>query len=91
MSSRRLYCFGESSHGQLGICVPNNTTITVPVLVIGAPMRADTGIGTAVVDVACGSQHSLFRTDDGEVWSCGSNDAGQLGRSGDNNSFSKYM
>ncbi len=32
-----------------------------------------------VVAMAAGDRHSLFLTDEGQVWACGDNESGQLG------------
>uniref|UniRef100_A0A914VPX8 HECT domain-containing protein n=1 Tax=Plectus sambesii TaxID=2011161 RepID=A0A914VPX8_9BILA len=89
--SRRLHCFGQASDGQLGVrlaVAPQSPAMIMkPVMVIGAP-RGDQGC--SVVEVACGYEHTLMRTEEGEVWSCGGNEFGQLGRSGGSGSGSIY-
>jgi RCC1 and BTB domain-containing protein len=36
-------------------------------------------IGKKVVDIACGSHHTLVLTEDGEVYAWGQNNCGQIG------------
>ena len=39
--------------------------------------------------MACGDKHTLVLYDDGSVWSAGQNEAGQLGRQGEEHVFAK--
>ena len=39
--------------------------------------------GIKIKDVSAGGKHSLFLTEHGEVFSCGSNQEGQLGNEGE--------
>jgi alpha-tubulin suppressor-like RCC1 family protein len=88
--SRRLHCFGQSSDGQLGVrlmAAPQSSAMIMrPVQVIGAPTGDQ---GCSVIELACGAQHTLLRTEDGQVWSCGGNDLGQLGRKSSSGSYSQ--
>ncbi len=70
-----LYTWGNDTSGQLGIG-GIGAEVWVPAEV--------TGITDAVfVDVACGSDHTIALTDDGEVYTWGDNDYSQLGRAVD--------
>ncbi len=64
-----LWCWGFNNRGQLG----DGTTVdeTMPVQV--------TALGSLVVEVAVGSQHTCARKTNGTVWCWGWNDGGQLG------------
>ncbi|KAG7400056.1 hypothetical protein PHYBOEH_007124 [Phytophthora boehmeriae] len=70
-----LYTVGFNMRGQLGL--GSATTVTEPTLV-------EELAGKRVVDVACSYFHTAIIMDDGELYSCGCNDFGQLG-SGDHN------
>ena len=41
--------------------------------------------------VAPGGRHTLMLTESGEVYTCGSNDFGQLGREGSQTRFNKHL
>jgi alpha-tubulin suppressor-like RCC1 family protein len=81
-SDGRCYVWGSNHAGQIG----DQTTAPsfVPKRVGGAALASGpTGANLAefeVVDVAVGDRHVLALTRTREVWSWGSNDAGQLGR-----------
>ncbi|OQR98416.1 regulator of chromosome condensation (RCC1)-like protein [Achlya hypogyna] len=71
----RLFAFGNSSAGQLGLA--GFKCSTLPLVWDG--LDADKRLHTHVKDVACGGDHSLAFTDDDNVLAWGSNDHGQLG------------
>ena len=63
-----MWSFGENIFGQLG--TGNTTNFNVPQKILDLPL---------VLSVSCGYQHTLIITnDDDNLWSCGSNDCGQL-------------
>jgi alpha-tubulin suppressor-like RCC1 family protein len=66
-----LWCWGDNIAGQLG----NGTLGWPPTfdLVQVAPL------GTSVVEVAAGANHTCARTQDGKLWCWGDNGAGQVG------------
>ena len=73
-SSGRLFTWGESEMGKLGLgakIAAKGDDITSPRLVPGLP--------AAVSSVACGAGHSLVACIDGTVLACGDGGAGQLG------------
>ncbi|KAG0711609.1 Inhibitor of Bruton tyrosine kinase [Chionoecetes opilio] len=69
-TSGRVYTCGHGQGGRLGL------DTTAPVIT-PRPIKAFTH--TTVIRVASGTHHSLFLTDAGQVWSCGSNLYHQLG------------
>jgi alpha-tubulin suppressor-like RCC1 family protein len=68
---------GNNDNGQFG----NGTLTNSNPL----PVQAATSV-SAITAIAAGSNHSLFLKDDGTVWACGSNYAGQLGNGSTTNS-----
>ncbi|KAH8255246.1 hypothetical protein KR038_007527 [Drosophila bunnanda] len=67
-----LYCWGSTTHGQLGLGGIEDEQILTPSQI---PWKPD----SAVQQVACGHRHTLFLTANGKVYACGSNDHSQLG------------
>ncbi|XP_017023158.1 probable E3 ubiquitin-protein ligase HERC4 isoform X2 [Drosophila kikkawai] len=67
-----LYCWGSTTHGQLGLGGIEDEQILTPTQI---PWQPD----SAVQQVACGHRHTLFLTANGKVYACGSNDHSQLG------------
>ncbi|KAH8259636.1 hypothetical protein KR026_008191 [Drosophila bipectinata] len=67
-----LYCWGSTSHGQLGLGGIEDEQILTPSQVPWTP-------DSAITQVACGHRHTLFLTASGKVYACGSNDHSQLG------------
>jgi len=75
-----MFSWGGASNGELGLGGLEDAHITIPSKVPFTPT-------TKVVMVAPGGRHSLMLTDKGEIFSCGSNDFGQLGREGGQTRF----
>ena len=80
-----LYSFGRCDQSQLGISLeqPEYKTkrgagafIRTPQLVLG---KNDELKSKTIVDVTCGSTHTLFTTSDGECYSFGFGEENQLG------------
>nr|XP_045601893.1 inhibitor of Bruton tyrosine kinase-like isoform X1 [Procambarus clarkii] len=71
-SSGRVYTCGHGQGGRLGL--ETNSPVITP-----RPIKAF--VHTNVIKVAAGPDHSLFLTDSGQVWSCGTNLYHQLGLS----------
>ncbi|XP_070070832.1 probable E3 ubiquitin-protein ligase HERC3 isoform X1 [Drosophila takahashii] len=71
-AGRELYCWGSTSHGQLGLGGIEDEQILTPSQIPWSP-------DSAVLQVACGHRHTLFLTASGKVYACGSNDHSQLG------------
>ena len=59
--------FGQNNFGQLG--TGNKTDFNVPQKLLNIP---------PVLSVCCGAYHTLIITNDSNLWSCGSNQHGQL-------------
>lgn len=74
-SSSKVYCWGSGSDGQLGDN-PSSSSSSSPVKV------HETGLGSSVVQVAVGSQHTCALTSAGQVYCWGSGELGQLGLAG---------
>eukprot|EP00916_Digyalum_oweni_P020150 GHVL01033641.1.p1 GENE.GHVL01033641.1~~GHVL01033641.1.p1 ORF type:complete len:602 (+),score=54.44 GHVL01033641.1:135-1940(+) len=69
-NSGAVYSWGDGSFGKLG-----NGTIETSFL----PQRVLFFSGMVVTQIACGGNHTLFLTNNGKPWSCGSGADGQLG------------
>lgn len=70
----RLYAFGESAHGRLGL-----GAAIAAMEPVKTPAQVTSLAEQRVVCVAAGDRHSLALTDDGAVWAFGSNRRCQLG------------
>ena len=66
----RLIVFGDNKFGQLSIS-GEEATITEPKIV---------PVGRSIQSLDCGWTHFLLLTSEGELWSAGRNNYGQLGR-----------
>jgi alpha-tubulin suppressor-like RCC1 family protein len=64
-----VWCWGLGSSGQLG---ENATTTRI------SPIQVQ-GLGTGVVGIALGQNHTCAYKDDGSVWCWGANGTGQVG------------
>ena len=65
-----LYSWGHNGYSQLG-----HSGSTQPVL----PTRVSGLTGIQIIQICCGSHHSLSLTSDGEVYAWGYNNCGQIG------------
>jgi E3 ubiquitin-protein ligase HERC4 len=66
-----VYTFGLGSEGQLGTGDLEDRAL---------PQKIDFPMGAGrVVGVSCGSTHTVFLTDEGNIYACGDNHCGQLG------------
>ena len=67
----KVYSCGLNDDGQLGQSIST-----------GTPTIISNGIGSLTISaIVCGNLHTVFLTNDGKVYSCGSNEFGQLGQS----------
>ncbi|CAN2388977.1 E3 ubiquitin-protein ligase HERC3 [Pristimantis euphronides] len=69
-----MLCWGHADFGQLGFNSGSLTTLAEPTL-------STFPLSIIIKQVACGENHSVFLLEDGQVYSCGCNSAGQLGHS----------
>ncbi|XP_060815883.1 uncharacterized protein LOC132907131 [Bombus pascuorum] len=68
----KVYSWGHNSHGELGNCSTNHMI----------PMPVTRNLNDEfIVDIACGSHHSLALTNEGKVYAWGENTSGQVGKS----------
>lgn len=67
-----MYCWGSTVHGELGLGGIEEEQILKPTALTWSLVER-------VTNVSCGENHTLIITSDGEVYSCGNNDYGQLG------------
>ncbi|CAB3385487.1 Hypothetical predicted protein [Cloeon dipterum] len=70
-ASGSLFAWGKNKRGELGLGTKEHTMV---------PTKVEGDLeGKRVVQVACGTFHTLALTSDGEVFAFGSNDFGELG------------
>ncbi|XP_038060097.1 probable E3 ubiquitin-protein ligase HERC4 [Patiria miniata] len=82
-----MYCWGAKCHGQLGLddrtAGTSDTDTDEPDSnkgdLVSTPLEVRFFRRRDVCAVACGLRHSVFLLKDGTVYTCGSNDKGQLG------------
>lgn len=88
-NKHNLYAFGTNQHGRLGITnthihdyIHNNNNSLTSDMYFQTKLDNTFLInnGDTIIDIQCGSRHSLFLTALGYVYCCGSNDAGQIGQ-----------
>ena len=73
--SNDIYCWGSNDHGQLGLDIGKNQLkkfINIP--------RQCQNWPDNIVDIKCGYDFTIVLTSNQELFSCGSNTSGQLGR-----------
>ncbi|XP_011688741.1 PREDICTED: probable E3 ubiquitin-protein ligase HERC4 isoform X3 [Wasmannia auropunctata] len=67
-----MFCWGSTIHGELGLGGIEDENIFIP-------REVDFAEAHNVIDIACGENYTVIVTKDGQVYSCGNNDYGQLG------------
>lgn len=65
-----VYTFGNGAHGKLGLGSEENHAL---------PQRVTFSEPVNVKEVFCGESGTMFLTDIGSVWACGSNTSNRLG------------
>ncbi|KDO31314.1 hypothetical protein SPRG_03930 [Saprolegnia parasitica CBS 223.65] len=83
----RLFVFGNSNQGQLGIA--GLKCSTKPRVWDGRDV--DGGMHMHIMDSACGGDHSMVVTDDDDVLTWGSNEHGQLGSALDESGSGMFL
>jgi alpha-tubulin suppressor-like RCC1 family protein len=81
-SSGQLWSFGYNSHGQIGLGDPAFMGRSYAALPVTKNGNLNDWFEN-VTQISAGGVHSLALDEDGVVWSFGSNEFGQLGRTGD--------
>ena len=66
-----MYCWGRCDNGQLGLGGIQDEEICCPRTVKELP-------DTSLQDVKAGDSHTAILSNDGQVYTCGSNDHGQV-------------
>ncbi|XP_066590462.1 probable E3 ubiquitin-protein ligase HERC4 [Prorops nasuta] len=69
---KNMFCWGSTVHGELGLGGIEAENIFLP-------REVDFIHATEVVQIACGENYTVVITQNGQVYSCGNNDYGQLG------------
>lgn len=69
-----VFGWGRSNDGQLSIGFSEETSILSP-KEVSRLQELD------IKEISCGEKHTLIVTKDGELYSCGSNEYGELGHS----------
>ncbi|XP_024937570.1 probable E3 ubiquitin-protein ligase HERC4 isoform X3 [Cephus cinctus] len=72
IDDKNMFCWGSTVHGELGLGGIEAENILLP-------REVDFHKATQVEQIACGENHTVVITNDGQVYSCGNNDYGQLG------------
>ncbi|MCM1439655.1 MAG: hypothetical protein NC131_10735, partial [Roseburia sp.] len=78
-SDGTVWAWGKNDVGQLGID-SNDKYVNVPTQVVRDDSYRNTNVLRNIVYIAAGSRHALAVDKAGRVWSWGSNEHGQLGR-----------
>ncbi|KAF0696292.1 Aste57867_12990 [Aphanomyces stellatus] len=71
----RLFGFGDAAQGQLGL----DLTVHTPKPHVWNGVDVDGRLHSKILEVACGAEHTMAITDDGELLAWGENDHNQLG------------
>ncbi|XP_076248934.1 HECT and RLD domain containing E3 ubiquitin ligase 4 isoform X2 [Calliopsis andreniformis] len=67
-----MFCWGSTIHGELSLGGTEDEHVLTP-------REVDFEKAAEVEDVACGKNYTVIITRDGQIYSCGNNDYGQLG------------
>ncbi|XP_030028644.1 probable E3 ubiquitin-protein ligase HERC4 isoform X2 [Manduca sexta] len=75
----KMFCWGNATHHEL--CIEGPETIDLVI----KPTLSKWCESNRIQSVAAGEFHTLYLTNNGHLYSCGSNDVGQLGRHTESN------
>ena len=78
--NNEIFCWGKNDYGQLGLENRDNQN---------TPILCSSLSNEDVIDIKCGNNHTLVLTSNGDVFSCGWNMYGQLGRETNSYLFEK--
>lgn len=67
-----MFCWGSTIHGELGLGGIEDENIFMP-------RQVDFTKANEIEQISCGENYTVTITNDGQVYSCGNNDYGQLG------------
>lgn len=70
--AKDMFCWGSTLHGELGLGGIEDENILTP-------CELNFHKATQIEQIACGENYTVIITQDGQVYSCGNNDYGQLG------------
>lgn len=77
-----MFCWGRCSEGQLGLGEIEDENILSP-----RNLQSTFGTESEIKDIVCGWEHTAVLKKDGVVYTCGSNENGQLGHNKDGKKF----
>ncbi|KAK3871366.1 hypothetical protein Pcinc_023478 [Petrolisthes cinctipes] len=82
-SGRRMYCWGSTVHGELGVGAPEVEQLPLPTFMdfTDSWNIVQGQITCSLTTLSSGLSHSLLLSEEGQVYSCGNNELGQLGHS----------
>ncbi|XP_076636822.1 HECT and RLD domain containing E3 ubiquitin ligase 4 isoform X2 [Colletes latitarsis] len=67
-----MFCWGSAIHGELGLGGIEDENILIP-------HEVNFKRAAEIEQIACGENYTIIITHDGQIYSCGNNDYGQLG------------
>lgn len=79
-----MFCWGRCSEGQLGLGEIEDENILSP-----RNLESTFGTESEIKDIVCGWEHTAVLKKDGVVYTCGSNENGQLGHNKDGKKFAR--
>ena len=75
----QVLCTGDNSFGQLGLPMTRNTATPILNTWFDQPESMNKAKGEKIAKIACGTSHTLFLSDFGNLFTCGTNTCHQLG------------